>query len=254
MTHDTQIQTLIDHLCVDYSSDVARKLVAHGETALEPLIAALHRVNVDANGQITLAEVAVNILLAAQNGHTDEVLARLRQHPNSEVRRCAIGALRHVGSKEAIQMLRDALADEDETVQHAAAYALISLLYGGDDVQAFQAALSDPHPHVRYIAVKSLEFMGATLPMMEAIENNEPSVRRISVYYMGRNRVSEAVDRLIVALRDDDLEVRRGAIWALGELGNSRAISEIRQLASMGDDRVVRTVREALQKLGYRPR
>jgi HEAT repeat protein len=255
MTTQTSIQSIIDNLCDVYSPEAARALEAYGSSAIAPIVLVLGRAHVDPYAHETFAEILINILLATNNSHAVEILQKLTRHANGEVRRRAVDALQYIGGKQAIHVLRDALDDEYDAVQYSAAYALIHLLYGHDDeVLAYIAALQDDHPHVRYIAVKSLEFLQSVPGMLAALENDSVAVRRIAVYCLGRMQVSEAVSPLIVALRDDDFEVRLGAIWALGELKNSRAINEIRPFIGDDNERVGRVVREALHKLGYRPR
>jgi HEAT repeat protein len=255
MTTQTPIHSIIDNLCEAYSPEAAHALEAYGNSSIDPIVLVLGRGNVDPYAHETFAEILINILLKTQNNQTVDILQKLTRHANGEVRRRAVDALQHIGDERAIHVLRDALDDEYDAVQYSAAYALIHLLYGQEDeVSAYIAALNDNHPHVRYIAVKSLEFLQSLSGMLTALENDSVAVRRIGVYALGRIRASESVNPLIVALRDVDFEVRLGAIWALGELKNSRAINEIRPFIGDDNDRVVRVVREALHKLGYRPR
>lgn len=255
MTTQTSIQSIIESLCETYSPEAARALEAYGNSAITSIVLVLGRANVDPYAHETFAEILVNILLSTHNNHAVGILQKLTHHANGEVRRRAVDALQHIGGEQAVEVLRDALDDEYDAVQYSAAYALIHLLYGQDDeVSVYIAALNDDHPHVRYIAVKSLEFLQSAQGMLAALENDSVAVRRIAVYCLGRVGASEAVNPLIVALRDDDFEVRLGAIWALGELKNSRAINEIRPFIGDDNDRVVRVVRESLHKLGYRPR
>jgi len=255
MTTKIPIQSIIDNLCEAYSPDSARALEGCGNAAIAPLLSVLSQTHIDPYAHESFAEILINILLKTQNQAAVETLQNLTHHANGEVRRRAVDALQYFGGEKAIHLLRDALDDEYDAVQYSAAYALIHLLYWNEDEHlAYIAALNDDHPHVRYIAVKSLEFLQSIPGMVAALENDSASVRRIAVYCLGRMQASESVNSLIVALRDVDFEVRLGAIWALGELKNSRAINEIRPFIGDDNDRVVRVVREALHKLGYRPR
>ncbi len=255
MTTQTPIQSIIESLCEAYSPEAARAIEAYESASIAPLVLVLGRSNVDPYAHETFAEILINILLRTENSNVVGILQKLTHHANGEVRRRAVDALQHIGGEQAIEVLRDALDDEYDAVQYSAAYALIHLLHAREDeVSSYIAALSDDHPHVRYIAVKSLEFLQSAQGMLAALENDSVAVRRIAVYCLGRVGTSEAVNPLIVALRDLDFEVRLGAIWALGELKNSRAINEIRPFIGDDNDRVVRVVRESLHKLGYRPR
>jgi len=61
---------------------------------------------------------------------------------------------------------------------------------------------------------------------------------------------NKAVDTLIQLLLDKESPVRRNAAWALGIIGDKRAISAIERLLEVEEDDEVKTfTREALSKL-----
>lgn len=251
----SQVAELIDNLVDSYSPQLCREIESHGIGAVEPLLTLLGYLDFDPALHDTVAEILINILLQNPDGEGFAVLDPLRRHPNIAVRRRVMGALQHFPTKDALSALHEGLNDHDEEVQHAAAFAIVARKYSSsDEISTYTAALNDDHPHVRYIAVKSLEFLHATHGMTEALKNDSATIRRIAVYYLGRMRLLEALDSLIEALSDSDFEVRLGAVWALGEIGSAQAVNAVRLMATSSDEHMVRTVGEALHKLGYRRR
>jgi HEAT repeat protein len=63
----------------------------------------------------------------------------------------------------------------------------------------------------------------------------------------------QAVPALIDALADADLEVRGGAVWSLGNLGDPRAIVALLPLLNDRELLIARLADDALSKLGYAP-
>lgn len=239
----------MDTLAQEYDVEALQALIGCGETALAPLARGLQRLDLDPYSHDTYAEALVAILLHTQHRQAADLLVPLVEHENADVRRRAISALGDLGDRRAIPVLRIALYDRNDSVQHAAAYALIQLAYGTDLIPSLAAALYDQDQHVRYVAVRSLEFLSADDLMLEAALNEEPRVRQIAVYYIGRAKILEGFELLIDALQDPDDEICLGAIWSLGQLGNPRAMPALEQLVNDPSDNVARAAREALLKL-----
>ncbi|MFA7694756.1 MAG: HEAT repeat domain-containing protein [Methanoregula sp.] len=66
---------------------------------------------------------------------------------------------------------------------------------------------------------------------------------------LGSLKNPDAIDTLI-SLLDRSPVVRDAAIWALGEIGSRRAVTPLMKLLRHPDTEVVRTVEEALKKIG----
>lgn len=240
-------------LCDDYSPEAVQKLEALGLPAVQPLLRALRRTDLDPYAHDTFAEILVNILLAARCDKTVDVLVSLLEHDNADVRRRAIMGMGAAGDRRAIHMLRIALYDRNDRVQQAAAQALVMLQYGAADVRACRAALYDAERRVRYYAVRQLEGARVVDSLIEATYVEDAAVRQIAVWSLGRLRVPQAGPALIDALQDHDLEVRGGAVWALGNLGSSRAVAALLPLLDDPEPVISRLAADALHKLGYAP-
>ena len=78
----------------------------------------------------------------------------------------------------------------------------------------------------------------------------ESDFRRSAAYALGRLGDKRAVDPLIKALADDDFYVRWGAVWALGRLGDKRAADPLVKALADKVSNVRKAAAEALEQLG----
>jgi HEAT repeat protein len=62
-------------------------------------------------------------------------------------------------------------------------------------------------------------------------ENEDPGVRGMAAESLGNLRYKDAADLLIEGLRDKTVEVRFWCIFALGEMGEVRALAQLERLA-----------------------
>lgn len=252
MTDSHHIQGLIDSLAEEYLPDAVQALLRYGTVTITPLLAGLNRVDLDPYAHDTYAEVLVSVLTLTRYRRAVDVLVPLVEHENADVRRRVIMTLGDLADKRVVPVLRVALYDRNDSVRHAAAYSLIKLIYGSEDDTALRAALYDEDDHVRYIAVRTLEFLNATEYILEAARNDVPLIRRIAVYYVGKERVAAGFEMLIDALQDPSDEVCLGAIWSLGQIGNPHATPAIAELVNDPSENVARAAREAMLKLQAR--
>jgi HEAT repeat protein len=124
----------------------------------------------------------------------------------------AAKALGIIGSKRAAPRLAAMLAGADDTeTRAAAAYAL--------------GLLCDAR---------------STAPLLNALSDTglAPKVRGHAAEALGYLRDAAAVDALVAALRDAHAEVRYWAAFALGEIGDRRALPELRRLAATDQARL----------------
>ncbi len=250
MSNQRRIQGLIESLAEEYVPEAVQALVACGLSAVEPLVNALWHTDMDPYAHDTFAEALSAILLAHHYRQATDWLVRLLEHENADVRRRVAEVLGIVGDQRAVPILRIALYDRNDSVQHAAAFAVIQLAYGTLTVETLRAALYDQDSHVRYLAVRSLEFLNADEPLFEAARNDYPLVRQIAIYYMGRVQSTAGFELLIDALQDPDDGVCLGAIWSLGQVGDTRAVPALEPLVYDQSEKVARAAHDALLKLG----
>ncbi|MEW6233639.1 MAG: HEAT repeat domain-containing protein, partial [Chloroflexota bacterium] len=68
-------------------------------------------------------------------------------------------------------------------------------------------------------------------PLIAALGDADAEVRRYAAWALGEIGDVRAVEPLIAALGDADAEVRRYAAWALGRIGDVRALLELERVA-----------------------
>jgi len=143
------------------------------------------------------------------------------EHPH--VRSCAAAALGRIGDVRAIDALIGALHDEDSHVRGSAADAL-----GGiGDARAIDALISvlhDERSAGRKSAADALDTLG-WCPEGDATGAAYWAAKR--KWEMCVQIGAPAVDALTVAHHDADREVRKGAVDALGRIGDARTIDAL---------------------------
>ena len=124
------------------------------------------------------------------------------------------------GSPEAAPILIRALGDRDPAAGSAVAMALARLTHAGQDEA-----------------------------LIAGLKSDDPAVRVNSALALGFGRKGEAMDPLLIALAvESDVDVKRGIIRALGELGAAGARPGLRR-ASEVEPRLAADVEAALRRL-----
>ena len=176
------------------------------------------------------------------------------------VREGGVRLLGKIGVR-ALPLIRRATTDSDKDVREAAADALVSL--GPAAVPPLVASLRDADPAVRVQSATALGRLGdqakeATSPLLEAMSDPEPSVRRIAVFAF-RATVPDpdvAVPALIKCLKEDeDNGVRAAAAGCLSKLGPRalEAIPALEEAAEDSDPVLSHVAEEVLERLVQRP-
>lgn len=154
-----------------------------GRAALDPLVVLL------ASDQADIRWWAARALAEVGGEGAVRPLVGVLTDPDPDVRACAVLALGRIGDGAAAMAVAERLTDESSFVAGIAADALAMI--GDPAIPGLAAALSDPHPHVRLLAVRAL----------------------------GRIRSQNAISPLFGALEDDSYLVRFYAQEALEALG-----------------------------------
>ncbi|MBX3010852.1 MAG: HEAT repeat domain-containing protein [Caldilineaceae bacterium] len=153
------------------------------------------------------------------------------------LRRKICWMLGRIGNRRAYAALLSALADPAPSLRSEAAHALGMLA----DPRALPALIErlhqDPEADVRLMAAYGLGLLGdpnAVAPLIATLEKQEETakVRGMAAETLGGLYQPTAVAPLIAALQDAAAEVRYWAAFALGELGDERAIPPLEALAA----------------------
>lgn len=199
------------------------------------------------------AVAALQAMAAANDPDLHDALIEGIEHPDREVRIYAALLLAEMfHDVRALPGLHDGLLDRDRHVQRAAANAVWEI--GDADTPALIRALHFERGSVRDAIGEALALVGWFPDDPEADITFRLATRDWqAIVALGE----EAVPGLIAALSDPDGNVRRGAAWALGQIGDARAVPFlIDTLADTAGDmfgigeRVCDGAAEALLRLG----
>lgn len=131
--------------------------------------------------------------------------------------------------ERSIEELIELLNDKDDFAVEEAIGQLE--LRGPEALDALIDALSHRKKNIRMHAATILGAINdekAIPALIAALKDNNKLVRREASTAV--SRMSGAVDTLIETLADEDWKVRGAAAWALGNLGDEKAIPELEKL------------------------
>lgn len=159
--------------------------------------------------------------------------------PEPDVRGAVVEALASPRDTETRRVLVSALQDSDHRVRKEAA-ASLAKIYDPEAVRPLIPALKDEHHEVRAKAAESLGRLKGEQtidPLIEALKDAQPAVRKAAARALGDAGDRKATLPLVRMLREDpDCEPRCGAVWALGQLKDERALESLIEATSMGSD------------------
>jgi HEAT repeat protein len=183
-----------------------------------------------------------------------ELLTGLLQDTSPEIRRTAAESLGKIGDQAAAASLLPLLTDSVPLVRAAAAQALGRLGSPSDEelVGALTGALEDPVGSVRQaaaLAIGEIEPASKLLePVLGLLKSSRAQTRRSAVLALLQVDAGPWAPALISALDDPDIEVRQGAVAALGAAGGPYASTGIRDRLAQDSSPGVRV--EAAYQLG----
>lgn len=162
-----------------------------------------------------------------------DTLHRLLLDPDAVVRRTAAEALGKIGDPLIVPELVLALGDRAAVVREAAVWSLRSL--GPLDRTAMErlaGLLIDPSPSVRTAAAQTLASLDTSKDLwpdaLSQLAHENSEVRRVVVQALQSSTSPEAVQAIAALLQDPDSHVRRAAVAALAETGDSRVVEWFR--------------------------
>lgn len=119
--------------------------------------------------------------------------------------------------------------------------------------------LTDKSDAVREESARSLSKLNIESPphelietLIQGIDDENISVRYLSIEILGKLGSLEAVSKLIEAIKDKELRIQRKAIEALGRIGDRRAVRELVKSLQNNNERTRRYTISALGKINDR--
>lgn len=172
-----------------------------------------------------------------------EDLLRVVQDETFETnaRRTICWVLGILGDKQAVEPLLTAFSDPDIGLSWEAGKAL-GALRSGQAVQPLITWLLDAETiDKRMAAAYALGMIGdrrATESLIRVLVHNsaEPKLRGEAAEALGLLGDTHAVAQLIGCLRDKSVEVRFWSAFALGQIGDRRALPELKRLATTDEE------------------
>jgi HEAT repeat protein len=178
-----------------------------------------------------------------------EFLIERLKDKDSYVRENVAWALGEIGDSRAVDALIEALKDEDSDVRSSVAEALGELGWkprNDKERVLYYIAKGD-----WYECVKMGSF--AVKFLIERLKDEDSYVRKRVAWALGEIGDTRAMDALIKALKDEDSDIRENVAWALGKIGDSRAVDALIEALRDEDKYVRSSVAEALGEIGWEP-
>lgn len=170
-------------------------------------------------------------ILIAECGYSgfDDVIKNALRDPSAQVREAAAMAVGKLGLITSIPDLI-ALLDDSETHVYAAAVAgLQSLIMISRSAILAEVShfCSSRMPHHRKAAALLLASLGEQDRLLLLIKDEDPQVRKAAVSAIGVNRVEASCSMLVLSLADEDPDVRIAAADALGNLCDAATLDAL---------------------------
>ncbi len=182
-----------------------------------------------------------------------DLIDRLQNDPDPEVRTACAYALGNIQAKFALGPLQEVMENEKEEmpVRLAAAVALGQMGYE-QGIQFLIEQLKSSDEKIRSAAVEALRAIGkqAADALRKAAGSKDPLQRWGAVAALGETGDPKAVPILLRALRDEDENVRAIAAASLGKLRYRRAAPQLVRALADKSERVQAHAEWALENIG----
>lgn len=213
------IATLADRS--SFVRDGARSALADiGGDAVPELIKAMKKANP------AELERILHILEDMADRSVDVLVKKLRDQ-DPFIRTEIIRILGKTGNEDIIDPLTKAMGDPDRDVRLAAATALGN--FGKTVIGPVLKFAEKNQDHSLYEVSLVLNRVctGNSNEIIGALQSTFPEVRRIAARALGTAKSTSAVQHLIERLADENKLVRESSVWALGEIGDPRALKPL---------------------------
>jgi HEAT repeat protein len=225
VTRDTRFIPLLIEAYANERTTIAAlsALKSFGREALHEFISRCS--TLDENGRSGLCILIAECGYSGFNGIISDAL----RDPSAQVRKAAAAAVGKLGLIALIPDLK-ALIDDSEAPVYAAATASLQSL-----VMISRSAIlaevghfcSSKESHHRKTAASLLALLGEQDRLLMLIKDEDPQVRKAAVSAIGANRIEKSGSMLVLALTDEDPDVRIAVAEALGSLQDKTTLDAL---------------------------
>jgi HEAT repeat protein len=194
----------------------------------------------------------LNALIAKPRINSLEPLVEILESGEYFLARRACAALGALGDPRAVEPIREFIFRDGPDSNDRAACAGILGNFGEEALEALHACLASPESAIQIEALSSLEKIASprSIPhLMELRHHPNQTIRAKAASALG-SLGGTAVPHLTPLLKEDDPEVVRFGVRALGEAGAQQAADQILPLVSHSDDHLRRSAVLALARIG----
>jgi len=176
----------------------SKKAVANLAVYLQDVSRDLRRAAAEALGQIGLKEPLEELIEAARND------------ADSHVRKAAVEALGLIGSKDAFPVLKSRLDEEryNDIIEKIVA-ALVRI-----DSDSFYAGMPGYRANIRQMIARAVRDIET---LRDLAADSDPAVVAEAIHGLGRLRSDDAVAMIVPFLGNQNVDIRKAAIMALGD-------------------------------------
>ena len=171
----------------------------------------------------------------------DSMAAALRHGPDLDARIKVARALARAGTEEGLELLREAMDDEDATFR-ARLVKVAGRLEHPVATEILIKAFNDSDCYVRKSAVESVQHIDQPAiisALIECLRDEEINVRESAVIALEKGRDADTVVNLLsAALNDSHWNVRRESVEVIARVGGRRAIEPLRKMLKDKDPEV----------------
>ncbi len=226
---------------------LTRSLIGVQELSLVPGLVTL----LD-DGDSGVRQNAAEALRAMGEDAVPDLLGQLRTVESRALREGIAKVLVAIRTRR-IQELLELLGFGDPEVDHWVTWILgalgdVALPYLGDKVRSG----SERDRHLALRALYWIEHPRSVELALEVMDDEFPSIRRLAVRILGRNRVKDASGTLLEVLAGEDDDLRVAAVEALGRTGGEGVRQALEGLLASERWEVQKAAVEALRTLGER--
>lgn len=247
MTRDARFIPLLIEASVDERTADASisALKSFGSDALHDTISRYSTLDVKGRSGICIL-----IAECGYSGFNDVIESALRD-PSALVRKAAATAIGKLGLTTLIPGLITLIDDGDAYVYAAAVASLQSLVMISRSAILSQAShfCSSEIPQQRKAAAFLLASLGERDRLLQLIKDEDPQVRKAAVSAIGTNRVDTSGSVLVLALADEDPDVRVAVADALGILRDAQTLDALEHALNDQDVWVQSAVLKAIANI-----